>query len=163
MISRPFSSASSLNWASISLIFMAVSWRTSSSTDLSKYSLACSWVSSEILSRVSRCFFRSSSAWAWVSLTFCSFLASSSSLRSKASVFLSRVVSFCSKRRSCLLSSARRSLTSRSYSVRVLWISSLASRSISFFRFSPERMASLMRRVASASAEPISRSATFFR
>ena len=54
-------------------------------------------------------------------------------------------------------------LTSLSCSVRDLWISSLASSSISFFRFSPFRMASLIRRVASASAEPISRSATFFR
>ena len=67
------------------------------------------------------------------------------------------------KYNSTIKEAAKSAATSLSCSVRDLWISSLASRSISFLRFSPERIASLIRRVASISAEPISRSATFFR
>ena len=57
----------------------------------------------------------------------------------------------------------RRSLTSRSYSLRLLCISSRASTSASRFLDSAALMDSLMIRLASSSALEISRSATFLR
>ncbi len=91
-------------------------------------------------------------------LVFCK----SSSFFSILSAFLSRLSSFCCVRRSMRWISLRRSFSSRSESVLILWISSLASTRASFFLLSAFLMASLTIRLASSSAEPSSASATFF-
>ena len=85
------------------------------------------------------------------------FCARESSFFSMASSLRSMFSSFCCRRRSCFCCSARRSLTSFSYSLRFFKISSFASRSASLFLFSELLMASLTIRRASCSASSILR------
>ena len=113
----------------------------------------------------------STSIWVFLTVATSSRASSSSvSLRCRVSSFFSmfsvlrsRFSSFCWRRRSCFWRSARRSLTSRSYSLRAWRISSLASTSASRFLLSALLMDSLMIRLASSSALLISFSAVRLR
>ena len=98
--SLAFLSASSFALFSSSLISFAVSCFTSSSTDFKRYSFACSEVRPEIRSSSCTRFADSSSTSARLFARRSSWAAKLASLRSIASVFLSRVSSFVRTRRS---------------------------------------------------------------
>ena len=133
IISRARVSASSLASASISLIIVAISTWTSLLTSCKSLSLACSEVKPEILSNSASC--SCSNAWIfsrWESNSI-SFWCSLLSLRSMPSSFLSKESSFWTKRCSIWFNSLRRALASSSALLRIWKISSLASKSASFF------------------------------
>ncbi len=162
-ISRARLSASSRASCSISRIITEVSWRISRSTLAKSKWRASSLDKAATFSNSACCLSTNCSARSFNFCASASFRVRPSSLRSSCSIFLSRVSSFCTRRRSVRCTSALRSLISRSNSWRNLYTSSLASSTDSRFFASACFLASSSLCVATISASPMTFSLTLFR